>query len=152
MIRSFAALGHTGAVDAPRDEPVAALLPDYAARFFKDSNRDCFEADKGEVRVSLYDRKSISLVAQVDLVDADADDAGEIELGGVAAQCKSTEDALDGLLREAEALNAAEAQPPPPAGNDGSGNDSCQFAFDDECDEPGIGTGACDPGTDATDC
>ena len=29
---------------------------------------------------------------------------------------------------------------------------SCPWAFDGECDEPGIGTGACLPGTDAFDC
>lgn len=133
---------HTGAVDSPRDEPVAALLPDYAARFFKDSNRDCFEAEKGEVRVSLYDRDSISLVAELDLVDADDDDAGEIELGAVAAECTATESAVDGLLREAQELE--ESAP--------AADDSCQFARDGECDEPGIGTGACDAGTDATDC
>jgi hypothetical protein len=133
---------HTGAVDSPRDEPVAALLPDYAARFFKDSNRDCFEADKGEVRVSLYDRESISLVADVDLIDADEDDAGEIELGAIALECSATESAVDGLFREARELE--ESAP--------NADDSCQFAEDGAGDEPGIGTGACDPGTDASDC
>jgi len=32
------------------------------------------------------------------------------------------------------------------------GPDSCRWAFDGECDEPGIGTGVCAPGTDTTDC
>ncbi|MEQ9812593.1 MAG: hypothetical protein RLO50_07405 [Azospirillaceae bacterium] len=32
------------------------------------------------------------------------------------------------------------------------GPNACQYAFDGECDEPGIGTGACAPGTDADDC
>ena len=32
------------------------------------------------------------------------------------------------------------------------GDDSCQWANDGECDEPGIGTGACLFGTDAADC
>jgi len=31
-------------------------------------------------------------------------------------------------------------------------DDSCPWAFDGECDEPGIGTGACLPGTDTFDC
>ncbi|TVR85031.1 MAG: hypothetical protein EA416_17930, partial [Trueperaceae bacterium] len=31
-------------------------------------------------------------------------------------------------------------------------SNSCPWAFDGECDEPGIGTGACLPGTDAFDC
>lgn len=30
--------------------------------------------------------------------------------------------------------------------------DSCQWAMDGECDHPGLGTGACDIGTDTTDC
>jgi len=30
--------------------------------------------------------------------------------------------------------------------------DSCQWALDGECDHPGIGTGACQTGTDTTDC
>lgn len=32
------------------------------------------------------------------------------------------------------------------------GYDTCQWAVDGECDEPGIGTGACPLGTDTTDC
>lgn len=39
-----------------------------------------------------------------------------------------------------------------PAPTPTGGADSCQYAFDGECDEPGIGTGACASGTDATDC
>lgn len=31
-------------------------------------------------------------------------------------------------------------------------DNSCRWAFDGECDEPVIGTGACDPGTDTADC
>jgi protease YdgD len=27
-------------------------------------------------------------------------------------------------------------------------NDSCRWANDRECDDPGVGTGACEPGTD----
>jgi len=33
-----------------------------------------------------------------------------------------------------------------------SGNDSCRWANDSECDEPDIGTGACAMGTDVSDC
>ncbi|MBI1948566.1 MAG: hypothetical protein HYS27_22960 [Deltaproteobacteria bacterium] len=135
---------HTGGVDAPREEPQAALLPDYGAAFFKDSNRDCFVANEGEVRVSLYDGKSISLVAEVELVDADDDDAGEVELGALAAHCPATESAVDGLLEEASDLVAADGA--------AGGNDSCQFANDGECDHPGVGTGACEDGTDISDC
>lgn len=32
------------------------------------------------------------------------------------------------------------------------GNDSCRWANDNECDDPGIGTGACTMGTDYSDC
>jgi protease YdgD len=32
------------------------------------------------------------------------------------------------------------------------GNDSCRWAHDNECDDPGIGTGACPLGTDYSDC
>ena len=33
-----------------------------------------------------------------------------------------------------------------------TGDDSCQWANDNECDEPGFGTGACPAGTDYSDC
>ncbi|MGD9737944.1 MAG: serine protease [Bauldia sp.] len=33
-----------------------------------------------------------------------------------------------------------------------AGDDTCQFANDGECDDPGIGTGACAAGTDYSDC
>lgn len=33
-----------------------------------------------------------------------------------------------------------------------TGDDSCRWANDRECDEPGIGTGACEAGTDFSDC
>ena len=32
------------------------------------------------------------------------------------------------------------------------GDDSCQWANDGECDDPGLGTGACRQGTDYSDC
>jgi len=39
------------------------------------------------------------------------------------------------------------------AGSGGySGNDTCRWANDGECDDPGIGTGACPQGTDYSDC
>jgi protease YdgD len=37
-------------------------------------------------------------------------------------------------------------------GKPGRGGDSCRWANDLQCDEPGIGTGACSRGTDASDC
>ena len=41
-----------------------------------------------------------------------------------------------------------QAGKPPRAG----GNDTCRWANDNECDEPGVGTGACSAGTDRSDC
>lgn len=41
-----------------------------------------------------------------------------------------------------------QAGKPPRAG----GNDTCRWANDNECDEPGVGTGACTAGTDRSDC
>ncbi|GIK47556.1 MAG: hypothetical protein BroJett013_02530 [Alphaproteobacteria bacterium] len=40
----------------------------------------------------------------------------------------------------------------PGAGAPGTGNDSCRWANDNECDEPDVGTGACPMGTDRSDC
>ncbi|MGL4960319.1 MAG: hypothetical protein ACRC67_03725 [Inquilinus sp.] len=45
---------------------------------------------------------------------------------------------------------AAPAVPAPPTAP--AGPDSCPFARDGECDEPGTGSGACAAGTDTTDC
>ncbi len=39
-----------------------------------------------------------------------------------------------------------------PGARPGGGDDSCQWANDGECDEPGVGTGACPSGTDYSDC
>lgn len=39
-----------------------------------------------------------------------------------------------------------------PAASGYTGNDTCQWANDGECDDPGIGTGACERGTDYSDC
>jgi protease YdgD len=50
--------------------------------------------------------------------------------------------------RAASLAHQRPAGKPPRAG----GNDSCRWANDNECDEPGIGTGACSPGTDRSDC
>ena len=39
---------------------------------------------------------------------------------------------------------------PPPAS--AQGDNSCEYAFDSDCDEPGVGTGLCAAGTDSADC
>lgn len=48
-------------------------------------------------------------------------------------------------------LHATET-PKPPSTSTPRGNDSCQHANDNECDEPTIGTGLCRTGTDNSDC
>ncbi len=50
----------------------------------------------------------------------------------------------------AEAIGRALSGEKPGAGV--PGDDSCAFANDKECDEPGLGTGACRAGTDRSDC
>ncbi len=40
----------------------------------------------------------------------------------------------------------------PAQGPRGWGDDSCRWANDNECDDPDIGTGACEMGTDRSDC
>ncbi|PWE18632.1 peptidase S1 [Marinicauda salina] len=44
------------------------------------------------------------------------------------------------------------AKPAKPGVTAPVGDDSCRFANDRECDEPGVGTGACRAGTDHSDC
>lgn len=53
------------------------------------------------------------------------------------------------LLREFVGL---EKQSLKPGLSNYTGNDSCQWANDGECDDAGLGTGACRPGTDYSDC
>ena len=54
-------------------------------------------------------------------------------------------------------LRQVDVKPPKPGGGAApstryTGNDTCQWANDGECDDPGIGTGACQVGTDYSDC
>jgi len=88
--------------------------------------------------------------------------AGKKEVAALHATEIATETptpSLEGsdLLRHISALLHADANskvPGKPAG-DGSGytgNDTCQWANDGECDDPDIGTGACTQGTDYSDC
>jgi len=50
------------------------------------------------------------------------------------------------------ALLALPAAPAVAQGKPSGASDSCRWANDLQCDEPGIGTGACAPRTDASDC
>ncbi|MEO1038440.1 MAG: trypsin-like serine protease [Pseudomonadota bacterium] len=55
--------------------------------------------------------------------------------------------------RDYERMLASVQKPPRPGGvSRMQGDDSCRHANDLECDEPGVGTGACDAGTDYSDC
>ncbi|MFS2317052.1 trypsin-like serine peptidase [Maricaulis sp. D1M11] len=53
-------------------------------------------------------------------------------------------------------LARVQDKPVKPTGTSGTGryqgNDSCQYAHDGECDDIGLGTGACEAGTDYSDC
>ena len=51
-------------------------------------------------------------------------------------------------LTEVSYTRQRERPKPPRTG----GNDTCRWANDNECDEPGVGTGACTAGTDRSDC
>lgn len=84
-----------------------------------------------------------------------------IAVTAVVAACVATGLAFGGDLKpQVFASTYADKQAPVqvkpgPRGGGGAaprGNDSCRWARDMECDEPGIGTGACPSNTDASDC
>ncbi len=59
-------------------------------------------------------------------------------------------DAVDGI---ADMPGIGDVPGKPGASSAGyTGTDTCQYANDGECDDPGIGTGACDQFTDYSDC
>lgn len=60
----------------------------------------------------------------------------------LSAMYSARAEAIDPLL-------AKQARVKPPRQG---GDDSCRWANDNECDDPDIGTGACRPGTDVSDC
>lgn len=135
---------HTGAVDAPDEDPTAALLPEVLAPFAEDKNRDCYLAEDGDLHITEYTGERMKLSAELELVDDDEDDAGDVELSGIARECRAAGDAFDDAYEQFAALDQAASAP--------AGDDSCQYAFDGECDHPGVGTGACPDGTDVSDC
>lgn len=55
-------------------------------------------------------------------------------------------------LERLRAMLHLDAPAKPAAGATYTGNDSCRYANDGECDDPRIGTGACHAGTDYSDC
>ena len=75
-----------------------------------------------------------------------------LALGGAALSSAQDASVLAGFgdsptSRDYARLLQAVKKPGAPAGDD-----SCQYAGDMECDEPGLGTGACPSGTDRSDC
>lgn len=54
--------------------------------------------------------------------------------------------------RELTRMLVSVQKPGKPGSTGMTGNDTCQHANDLECDEPGVGTGACPAGTDYSDC
>lgn len=78
----------------------------------------------------------------------------EPRLEGVSTACRDGTDATDcdGVPTRAEALEAL-FDLLPPGVRERLGSDTCEYAFDLECDDTAFGgTGACETGTDATDC
>jgi hypothetical protein len=140
---------HTGPMDMPAEEFVRALEPDYLP-IIGDDNRECFFAEDGEVRVSFYDANEAAIFkSELELAAVeDGESAGDIEIGGTAARCPSFSDSTDRHIEKLDEMVNADASAAP-----GNGDDSCRFAFDNECDDETLGgTGACEPGTDASDC
>ena len=102
--------------------------------------------------------------------DCDADDVVGIReliqcvrvaLGDASEQeCPPCDEDRDGAVTVNElilavglALTGCPQDPTPTATpTSGPNSNSCPYAFDGECDEPGIGTGACLAGTDTADC
>jgi len=72
----------------------------------------------------------------------------------VAAGASGVKPPFDGLSGQSSfAVEAGKQRSPgKPPGARPSGNDTCRWANDNECDDPDIGTGACAMGTDFSDC
>jgi hypothetical protein len=75
-------------------------------------------------------------------------------LGGPYVQWEAADSSMNVLSRYGGDLYRCLAADGTEEDDDGGGldDDSCPWAFDGECDEPGIGTGVCLAGTDTFDC
>lgn len=87
---------------------------------------------------------------------ANDNECDEYRYGGTGS-CQDGSDTTDcGIWqaqRESDFLNRARALGIAQASIDLLGDNTCRWNNDGECDDPNFnGTGACDPGTDATDC
>jgi protease YdgD len=78
----------------------------------------------------------------------------EPQFFGTSGVCRDGSDATDCRDARTEDQHYAALLDALPAGLRAQlGQDSCEYAFDDECDDAAFGgTGACDAGTDASDC
>lgn len=86
------------------------------------------------------------------LIAAQVAESQDTFLAAVSAEGASTFDA-ERLLPFGKQQGARKPNPARPGGPaQRRGDDSCQWARDNECDEPGDGTGACPAGTDYSDC
>ena len=71
---------------------------------------------------------------------------------GCLAMSHAVAPAGGSLAPGASPIMLAEKQQARPKPGGRAGNDSCRWANDNECDDPGIGTGACTINTDYSDC
>lgn len=91
---------------------------------------------------------ALALSAPAAIARTVQDAPAEAELAGGPEDRLSSRD-ISSYLRT---LTQKPDKPGAGAGNGYNGTDTCQWANDGECDDPGIGTGACEQGTDYSDC
>lgn len=100
------------------------------------------------MRTGIFVALAIALSAPAGLAMGFQDTATEAELAGGPEERLSSRE-IASILR----TNVQKPAKPGAATADGyTGTDTCQWANDGECDDPGIGTGACEQGTDYSDC
>jgi len=91
--------------------------------------------------------KSLIMALGVVMGAAGAGQAQELALPGGFAEAPNARD-YTRLLHQVTKPGAVSASP----ASQVQGDDSCRYANDNECDEPGLGTGACEAGADHSDC
>ncbi|WP_225773256.1 hypothetical protein [Inquilinus sp. Marseille-Q2685] len=134
--------------------PLAAAAQDVPAG---GTNNSCIFAHDGEC-----DEANGTCAAGTDSADCRPDAAADPanscrfafdqrcdEPGKGTGLCAAGSDTADCAAAAPAQVPNAPAQAVPPQG---PGDDSCPFARDTECDEPGVGSGACAAGTDTSDC
>ncbi len=95
---------------------------------------------------------SAVFLAAILMLAAPATDPAEFSVDAAAPSppANDTEKAPDGLQLLHQLVGTHQADKVPGASY--RGDDSCRYANDGECDDPRIGTGACQAGTDYSDC